>query len=179
MSKRSRRRPGGRSDRHPRLEWIGGLVPAPFTAEDVDGGLCMVLWMERPSGQIVGHAVEDERAGDAHVAEVLRESLRNPMAGPRRKPDRIRVASETLGRRIRQTLGGRIQVVVAPTPELDALIATMAEDLRAGRGIGAHSGQAPKAASAPTAPTAAAVPSRPPRTACPTPISARAARPSS
>jgi len=57
--------------------------------------------------------------------------LSSPLAGPPRRPTRVRVADQALAAEARAALGdpGGTEVVVAPTPELDELVHQFARSL--------------------------------------------------
>jgi len=129
--RRAPRRGGGPGRFRTSLEWIGGLLSPPFFITDREEPYRpeMVVWMELPSGLVVGNEViAPEQAGGA-VARALAAALKRPLAGPPRWPDTIRVADASLAAEVRATIGGGTPVVVAPTPELDAFLETMRESM--------------------------------------------------
>lgn len=116
------------------VEWIGGLVESPFEVAD-DGGYrpAMSLWMELPSGQLL--AVELQRPDQAQAAfsASLRKALEHPAAGPRRRPGRVRVASYAEAEAVQAVLQDATPIRVAPCPELDDVVADLADWLAAER----------------------------------------------
>jgi len=110
------------------VEWIGGQFSPPVfvgTAEPYRP--VMAVWLEMPSGLIVGSEVDrPDRAADA-VSRSLREAMKRPASGPPRRPDRIRVPTPELAEEIRGALGDSVPITVAPTPELDQLFELMVE----------------------------------------------------
>ncbi len=123
-----RRGPRRRGDRNrSTCEWVGGRLSSPFYVED--GGeryrAELVLWMEKPSGLIVGQTAIAPGDAAGSVAGVLRAALKRPAAGPRRRPDTIRVADASIATEVREAVGDAIPVEVAPTPELDAFMEVM------------------------------------------------------
>lgn len=84
--------------------------------------------MEVPSGKLVGAKPIDPRA-PASFAEGLQETMANPAEGPRRKPARIRVPDAELAESLRTAVGNEIEIRVAPVPELDEVVASLAEHL--------------------------------------------------
>ncbi|MEX2482445.1 MAG: hypothetical protein WD928_16425 [Gammaproteobacteria bacterium] len=113
------------------VEWIGGLVsmPAAVAAEGEHEryrpeGLC---WMGA-DGHVLGMALE--RPGELlpMACEHLQQAIEQPLYGPPHVPTRIRVASPELAEVLRS---GRpeIDIVCAPTPELDDMMALMGEHL--------------------------------------------------
>jgi hypothetical protein len=108
---------GGREE----IEWIGGQMTLP--AYVVDGEPYrpkLVVWLEMPTGVVVGHDLVREDGRD-HLVGALKEALKRPAVGPRREPARVRVADHGAGAELRNALGDRFEVHVAPTPELDGL----------------------------------------------------------
>ena len=62
-------------------EWIGGLLSPPFYVEDgADAGrVSLVVWMEAPSGLVVGCEVVGIQDGDGAVTRVLLAALQTPL----------------------------------------------------------------------------------------------------
>ena len=108
-------------------EWIGGLLSPPFYVEEgADlSPAGVVVWMEAPSGLVVGHDVIGPGQVAGAVTRVLLTALKRPMAGAPRRPDRIRVADASLAAGVRAAVGLAIPVRVAPTPELDHFLNAM------------------------------------------------------
>jgi hypothetical protein len=130
---RTRRGPTG-DEAGSGCEWIGGLLATPFFIGDREEPYraLVAVWLERPSELCVGQRMlAPEDAGGA-VGRALVAALERPLAGAPRRPDRIRVADATLAAEVRQAIGEAIPVVVAPTPELDAFLAEMAEAIAGG-----------------------------------------------
>jgi hypothetical protein len=88
-----------------------------------------VLWLELPTDLIVGFAMEDPAGPPFSAAGVLRDALQHPIDGAARRPGRLRVADAGLARELVAAFGQAFDVVVGPTPELDAVLAAMAQDL--------------------------------------------------
>ncbi len=128
-----RRRP--RRERLPRelfvgpREWIGGLLSPPFFLEGREEPYRpgWVLWLEGPLGLAIGQKMIDPEDAAGAVGRVLRSTLERPLIGPRRRPDAVRVADETLVPEVREALGDGVPIEVAPTPELDAFLDEMLE----------------------------------------------------
>jgi hypothetical protein len=144
MSKRKKqalrsrtRRPGnerqrGSGDR----EWIGGLLTLPFFITDRDEPYRpgLVMWMDVRDGLVVGQSLvapETEDA-DSAVGRALLDAIEDPLAGPPRRPDRIRVSDESFATSVRAVLGdsSAIEIEIAPTPEFDELLEAMIESMR-------------------------------------------------
>ena len=115
-------------------EWVGGRLSPPFFVTDRDEPYRpeLVIWVEEPSGLIVGQDVIVPEGVEGAVGRVLLASMKRPLAGPPRSPDRIRVADTSLAAEVRAALGESIPVNVAPTPELDALLETMVDSMSEG-----------------------------------------------
>lgn len=128
--RRSTGKPSGRA-----REWIGGLLSPPIFIEDraEPYRADLAIWMELPSGLVVGQQVLTPERVPGAVGQLLRESIERPLTGPPRRPQRIRVADDALAAEVRQALGDAIPIEVAPTPELDELLAHMLETLPGAR----------------------------------------------
>lgn len=105
------------------IEWIGGRYTFPATIRDGDSVLRpeVILWLELPSGILVGSGIIDPRK-PMSFAESLDEAMRRPAEGSPRRPTRIRVPETRLALALRE-VAGNIPVVVAPVPELDETFA--------------------------------------------------------
>jgi hypothetical protein len=111
-------------------EWIGGRLAAPWYV--TQGAPCrveMIIWLELPDDVIVGTEVVDPKA-PVSVAEVLLRTMKKPASGAPRRPARIRVADGGPADEVRAVVPD-IDVVVAPTPELHAVLAHMATTMPA------------------------------------------------
>ncbi len=87
----------------------------------------LVLWVDGDNGLVVGQKVVPPEEIDGAVASVLLAALEKPAAGPRRRPLRVRVEDHDVAAEVRDVLGDDVTVTVAPTPELDQVLAAMAE----------------------------------------------------
>ncbi len=114
-------------------EWIGGRFEAPFFVHHREEPCRphIVLWVELPDGFVVGQGVvmPDDTAGA--VALALRGALTQPLLGPPRRPDVIRVADAATAAEVRSEVAGAIPVNVAPTPELQELLEHLVASLTA------------------------------------------------
>lgn len=112
-------------------EWLGARYALPTTVREGDLILqpSVDLWMEIPSGKVVGIKPIDPRAPGS-FAEGLKETMANPAEGPQRKPARIRVPNAELAESLRMAVGTEIEIRVAPVPELDEVVASLAEHLQ-------------------------------------------------
>lgn len=113
---------------HTDIEWVGGTIPAPAYVMGEDGDPYRpetVIWLV-PDGPIL---IADAVARNSDVAEeairTFQQAVNQPMAGPPHAPSRVRVASPELAERLRAALGSEIDVLCAPTPELDAVASEM------------------------------------------------------
>jgi SEC-C motif len=84
----------------------------------------LIIWMDLPDGTVVGHHLQDPKAPIAFGA-TLATAMQRPLVGPPRRPARVRVATRELAESVRQVLGDDVEIVVAPTPELDAVLEAM------------------------------------------------------
>jgi hypothetical protein len=129
--RKTERSRGRRRTRGGRCEWIGGRLTAPFFIEDGPEPYRpeLALWIEEPSGLVVGQEVIAPEEAEGALGRVLLAAMGGPLAGSPRRPDAIRVADAALAVEVRAALGDAIPVVVAPTPELDALLQVMLESM--------------------------------------------------
>jgi hypothetical protein len=109
-------------------EWVGGQFVMP---SDIEGARPHVaLWMELPSGKIIGMELRRPSEADGWFARTLLAAMKEPMAGKPRRPSRIRVADAVLAAELEDVRDG-IDVVVAPTPELDDAFREMSIEMGA------------------------------------------------
>lgn len=88
-----------------------------------------IVWAEPPGDRIVGLAMAKAYGPAPSVSEALLEAMERPYHGPPRRPARVRIADREAAEELRSLLGDAVQVAVAPTPELHAILATMAREL--------------------------------------------------
>lgn len=110
-------------------EWIGGVVevsaPGPQgTVFEVE----VLVWLELETGLLVGQETGERGTTVAQAGEVLRRAMEAPLAGPPRRPSRIRVAPADLAQ-VLMAAHPDLEVLRAPTPELKELAEAMKEDL--------------------------------------------------
>lgn len=111
-------------------EWIGGRLPAPFyVTEGEPVRPDIVLWFELPAGLVVGAEVVPPDTPLEVVGDVLARAMEQPMEGPPRRPAQIRISDPRLIEVVAPLVGDRHRVRLAPTPELDELIAGLAEEM--------------------------------------------------
>jgi hypothetical protein len=102
-------------------------VLSPFyVAEDKPFRPEMILWVELPEGLVPFAKMIDPAGPPVSLSEALVEAMESPMVGPPRRPSRIRVADRRQAAEIEDAAGG-IEIVVAPTPEVDQVLRDMAE----------------------------------------------------
>ncbi len=111
------------------IEWIGGIgaIPAYITGEGEPYRPETLFWMAA-DGAILGSKMA--RPGEllAMASESLQCTIEQPIYGRPHAPTRVRVASDVLADALRSGHPG-IDVVCAPTPELDAMLALMREEI--------------------------------------------------
>ncbi|MEO8605799.1 MAG: SEC-C metal-binding domain-containing protein, partial [bacterium] len=124
----TRRRTLGRRQRHGEREWVGGRLSAPmYVTEGEPYRPDVILWLELPEGAIVGSDLVHPSAPATAVADVLTAAMQRPMIGSPRQPDRIRVADALLADVVAAAVGSALPIRVAPTPELDVVLQSLAE----------------------------------------------------
>lgn len=108
-------------------EWIGGIatLPSYVTGEGEPFRPEVLFWMAA-DGMILG--TETARPGELMpiACESLQQTIRQPMTGPAPRPRRVRVASPDLAAVLRDGQSA-VEVICAPTPELDALLEHLQE----------------------------------------------------
>jgi hypothetical protein len=104
------------------VEWVGGRRRMPFYVTDGEPHRPeLVVWMQLPDGIVVGHDLVAP-GDDPSVAATLRRAMQELGT----TPQRLRVADEVLASEVRAAFGDGLDVRVAPTPEVDDLVAEMA-----------------------------------------------------
>jgi hypothetical protein len=108
--------------------WIGGSVQAPLYLTDADPRRPeLVAWIDANSGKLLESEIVEPADSATSVARCLANAIRKSDEKP---PDRVRVADRALAGAIRNVLGDRPSVEIAPTPELALVAESMAEFLR-------------------------------------------------
>ena len=113
-------------------EWVGGIVSPPFfiTGEEKEPyRVDMAVWLERNSGCVLAQEVGPQGDSLAILKSSLESALQQPLVGRPRRPTRIRVEEAAWAPLITKTIGSPVEVVVAPTPELDELLEMMTADM--------------------------------------------------
>ncbi|MFZ5785878.1 MAG: DUF7309 domain-containing protein [Acidobacteriota bacterium] len=118
------------------MEWVGGTasLPAYVTGDGEPYRPEALFWMGA-EGAILGSTVA--RPGELlpMASESLQSTIEQPMYGRPHAPTRVRVASPELADALRAGHPG-LDVVCAPTPELDEMVAVMREKMGEGFGAG-------------------------------------------
>ena len=111
------------------IEWIGGtvLMPAYVTGEGEPYRPEALFWMGA-EGAILGSTVVKPGELLPMASESLRSAIDEPMYGRPHAPTRLRVASAELADALREGHPG-IDIVCAPTPELDEMLDMMREKM--------------------------------------------------
>jgi hypothetical protein len=114
-------------DGHP-IEWACALSPDPAAdGKGLDRGF-VVVWF-RDGGILDVGLLEPTLTQETLAASYL-AATRDPKAGEPHVPDRVRVSSPEVAGMLRATAGPGVEVVVAPTPELEALDEKIKQDER-------------------------------------------------
>ncbi len=124
-------RPRGRGNAGPSREWVGGRFSPPFFIEHPTEPYRaeLAIWLELPSGLIVGQELYRPKDTEGAVGRVLLAAMERPPAGPPRRPDKIRVGHAQLAAEVQAAIGDSIPIEVAPTPELDRLLDDLLESM--------------------------------------------------
>jgi len=111
------------------IEWVGGIAPMPgyITGEGEPYRPEGLIWMGA-DGAVLGSTIGKPGEVMATAAASLRQAMERPMWGPPHEPTRVRVASAELAAALRSGFP-KLEIVCAPTPELDSLMALMREKL--------------------------------------------------
>jgi hypothetical protein len=111
-----------------KIEWVGGTIETPAYVMGEGGDLYRpetVIWLVRNGPILAARAVDPDSEVVEETVRAFDEAVRRPMAGPSHVPSLVRVASPELAERLRAAAGSKIEVVCAPTPELDAVASDM------------------------------------------------------
>ena len=127
--KKSTKRAGHSRQKYPVCEWVGGRLVSPFyITEGVPYRPEIILWLELPKNVVVFSFVVDPKEPPVSLGKSLLEAMRSPMVGPPRQPARVRVCDAGLASELGDAAKD-VEVVVAPTPELDKLLRLMAQSM--------------------------------------------------
>jgi hypothetical protein len=100
-------------------------MPAYVTGEGEPYRPETLFWMGA-EGAVLGHIVGKPGELVSLACESLRSTIERPMLGRPHAPERVRVASPELAEALRAGQS-EIEIVCAPTPEIDAVFAAMRE----------------------------------------------------
>lgn len=133
----------------PRPEWVGGVVKLPMyiTENGTQFRPSAILWIDADTEMILGTTIlgsQDDPLGAA--AANLRATAHVPAAGTPVMPGRVRVASPELADALRRASLDGVEVVCAPTPELDGAVDSLLEHLVPSDAAASEEKQAQRAA---------------------------------
>jgi hypothetical protein len=111
------------------VEWVGGLVAMPgyVTGEGEPYRPEALFWMGS-EGAVLGHAVGKPGELFGLASQSLQSTIERPMFGRPHAPQRVRVALPELADALRAGYPA-LDVVCARTPEIDAVVAGMLEQM--------------------------------------------------
>lgn len=113
-----------------RGQWVGGRFTFPaYVMESEPFQPEGVLWLDLERDLVRGSRIERPPLAATAIAESLRQAIERPLAGPPGPPAVLRVADRSVAEVARAVLGPAVRIDVAPTPELDAVLANMARHL--------------------------------------------------
>jgi hypothetical protein len=107
-------------------EWVGGIVALPsFVSDEGEPYRPSALVLVEPeSGLIVGTTLARPDEVLERAPAMFLEVTGAPMVGAPRRPSRVRVAAPDLFDALRHRVGD-VDVVLAPTPELDPAVSSL------------------------------------------------------
>ena len=129
VAEKKRGRGKGRTRPKRRHKWIGGRLSPPIFLHDREEPYRpeLVIWLAASSGLVVGQDAVAPEDAEGAVARALLAALDRPLAGPKHRPDVIRVAGHALAAEVRAAVADTIPVIVAPVPELDTVVKGLIE----------------------------------------------------
>lgn len=122
-------------------EWVGGTFPFPGVIDGEERSEPHVVVWLNAAGGVLGHTVGPRAEIASMLASSLRDAIERPLLGAPHRPERVRVASEELADAVRAAEPA-IEVVCAPTPEVERMHAAMRERMHSDV-EGSHSFLAP------------------------------------
>lgn len=109
------------------VEWVGGLIKVPaYVAGDGEPYRPEALFFLDETGVVLCSQVARADLLLSAAGQSLRDTIGQPLFGHKRAPTAIRVASAALAREL-QASCPELEVVCAPTPELDPLVVALNE----------------------------------------------------
>ncbi len=116
-------------------EWVAGIVTTPAYVHSPGAEPYrpeLVAWLDA-KGRVPGASVDEPDVDRAsRIATSFESATRSPLTGKPHVPSRVRVESEELVEVFRAALPSSIEVICAPTPELEMLREGMVEFLSEG-----------------------------------------------
>lgn len=103
-----------------RGEWVGGSVRLPGPVAESEA----FVWLN-PDGYVLGTTLFRHEELPTGVVDLFRETTQRPAVGMPHVPARVRVASDEIAESLRRALGPDVEVVCAPTPELEEVATSM------------------------------------------------------
>ena len=112
-------------------EWVGALVTLPtfITGEGEPYRPAAVMWIEPETGLIIDSQLVHPDEALRLAAPLFEQATRAPHVGQPRVPRRVRVATAELAQALRAHVTG-VEIVVAPTPEIEPVLASLTEHLK-------------------------------------------------
>jgi hypothetical protein len=110
-------------------EWIVGIAALPTYVTE-NGEVYrpnVIMWMDAATELILDTTIARPQAALGAASAHLRTTARSPVAGRPAMPGRVRVASPELAEALRRESPDGIEVVCAPTPELDRALESLIE----------------------------------------------------
>ncbi len=109
------------------VEWAAGIVRMPAFVSDQETPRQpeAIVWMSADES-VLGLTLVERDSADAQLRDSLLDTCANPLKGKPHKPTRIRVASSSMAAALRAAFLD-IEIIEAPTPEVDAMLASMSE----------------------------------------------------
>ena len=112
------------------IEWVGGRASLPVSVRGHSELPEFHGWMDPARHVVLATEIAEAGASDEVTVRAFERALSAPIVGPPRRPDRARVESTALAKRLRLRYPD-IEFVVGPTPELDILQVEMRKFLEA------------------------------------------------
>ncbi|NVB80913.1 MAG: hypothetical protein HOV81_21125 [Kofleriaceae bacterium] len=109
-------------------EWVGAAITLPsyVTGEGAPFRPTAMMWVEVETGWVLGTELVRPDEVLARAAGLFHLATREPAMGRSRIPSRLRVADPTFAAALRGSIRD-VEIVVAPTPEIDEVVASMRE----------------------------------------------------
>lgn len=120
------------------VEWVGGLITMPALVNEGAESFCpeSLFWLDS-EGAAIGHALAKPGEILLQACQSLQDTTRAPAFGMPHTPDRVRVADPALAEALRSGQG-RIEVVCAPTPEIDMLAQSLHDNMAWGAALNSY-----------------------------------------